>query len=95
MSNMFFSQDQLADTVRDWKSDGIVYHSVKSCRTVSTGMADSREYLTRIKDVPALFVESDLVDPRLWSEAQFKNRIDAFFEALGARKAAALVAAKG
>jgi benzoyl-CoA reductase subunit B len=94
MSNMFFSQDQLADAVRDWKCDGIVYHSVKSCRTVSTGMADSREYLTKTKDVPSLFVESDLVDPRLWSEAQFKNRIDAFFEALGARKAAALVAAK-
>jgi benzoyl-CoA reductase subunit B len=94
MSNMFFSQDQLADAVRDWKADGIVYHSVKSCRTVSTGMADSREYLTRTRDIPALFVESDLVDPRLWSEAQFKNRIDAFFEALGARKAAALVGAK-
>lgn len=93
MSNMFFSQDQLARTVHDWKADGIVYHSVKSCRTVSTGMADSREYLTRTKDVPSLFVESDLVDPRLWSEAQFKNRIDAYFEALGARKAAALQSA--
>jgi len=94
MSNMFFSQNQLADTVRDWHADGIVYHSVKSCRTVSTGMADSREYVTRSRDIPSLFVESDLVDPRLWSEAQFKNRIDAFFEALGARKAAALVAGR-
>jgi len=95
MSNMFFSQDQLAGAVSDWKADGIVYHSVKSCRTVSTGMADSREYLTRVKGVPSLFVESDLVDPRLWSEAQFKNRIDAFFEALAARKASAAVAARG
>jgi benzoyl-CoA reductase subunit B len=92
MSNMFFSQDQLADVVRDYAADGIVYHSVKSCRTVSTGMADSREYLTRTMNIPALFVESDLVDPRLWSEAQFKNRIDAFFEALRARKVASQVA---
>lgn len=95
MSNMFFSQDQIADTVRAWKADGVVYHSVKSCRTVSTGMADSREYVTHKQDIPSLFVESDLVDPRLWSEAQFKNRIDAFFEALGARKSAALAAARG
>lgn len=95
MSNMFFSQDQVAGTVRAWRADGVVYHSVKSCRTVSTGMADSREYVTHRQDIPSLFVESDLVDPRLWSEAQFKNRIDAFFEALGARKAAALAAAKG
>jgi benzoyl-CoA reductase subunit B len=92
MSNMFFSQDQLVEVVRGWKADGIVYHSVKSCRTVSTGMADSRDYVTRTKDIPALFVESDLVDPRLWSEAQFKNRIDAFFEALAARKMAASAA---
>jgi benzoyl-CoA reductase subunit B len=55
-------------------------------------MADSREYVTRVKKIPALFVESDLVDPRLWSEAQFKNRIDAFFEALAARKVAATAA---
>ena len=94
MSNMFFSQDQLADAVKAWRADGIVYHSVKSCRTVSTGMADSREFVTRTKEIPSLFVESDLVDPRLWSEAQFKNRIDAYFEALGARKAAAAAAAR-
>ncbi len=87
MSNMFFSQDQLAETISDFMADAIVYHSVKSCRTVSTGMADSREYLIRHFGVPALFLESDLVDPRLWSEAQFKNRIDAFFEALASRKA--------
>jgi benzoyl-CoA reductase subunit B len=92
MSNMFFSHDQLADTVRDWRCDGIVYHAVKSCRTVSTGMADSREHLIRNRGVPALFLESDMVDPRLFSEAQFKNRIDAYFEALGARRAAASAA---
>jgi benzoyl-CoA reductase subunit B len=89
MSNMFFSQDELADGARDWHADAIVYHSVKSCRTVSTGMADSREYVVRRRGVPALLIESDLVDPRLWSEAQIKNRVDAFFEALGSRKAAA------
>ena len=89
MSNMFFSQDRLHECVRQWHADGIVYHSVKSCRTVSTGMADSREYITRVYDVPALFIESDLVDPRAWSEAQIKNRVDAYFEALATRKPAA------
>lgn len=88
MSSMFFSQDRLHQAVREWNADGIVYHSVKSCRTVSTGMADSREYVTRVYDVPALFLESDLVDPRAWSEAQIKNRVDAYFEALAARKLA-------
>ena len=94
MSNMFFSQDRLSDSVTRWKADGIVYHSVKSCRTVSTGMADSREYITRVHDVPALFIESDLVDPRAWSEAQLKNRVDAYFEALAARKVVAAAAGR-
>jgi len=94
MSNMFFSQDHLSDSVRQWRADGIVYHSVKSCRTVSTGMADSREYITRVHDVPALFIESDLVDPRAWSEAQLKNRVDAYFEALAARKTATAAAGR-
>ena len=93
MSSMFFSQDRLHDSVKQWKADGIVYHSVKSCRTVSTGMADSREYITRVHNVPALFIESDLVDPRAWSEAQLKNRVDAYFEALAARKVVAAAAA--
>lgn len=87
MSNMFFSQDLLARWADEWQAEGIVYHAVKSCRTVSTGMADSREYLIRHKGVPCLLVESDLVDPRVWSEAQMKNRIDAFFEALASKKA--------
>jgi benzoyl-CoA reductase subunit B len=52
-------------------------------------MADSREYVVRQRGIPALFLESDMIDPRLFSEAQFKNRIDAYFEALGARKLAA------
>lgn len=90
MSNMFFSQDELIEGARDWRADAIVYHSVKSCRTVSTGMADSREYVTRTGGLPALLIESDLVDPRLWSEAQIKNRVDAFFEALASRRAAAM-----
>ncbi len=41
----------------------------------------------RHNDIPGLFIQSDLVDGRLWSDAQMKNRVDAFFEALASRKA--------
>ena len=85
---MFYPQDWLAQTVRDWGVDGVCFHGVKSCRTTSTGLPDVREWLLVHHDVPGLFIQSDLVDPRLWSEAQMKNRIDAFFEALASRKAA-------
>jgi len=38
------------------------------------------------RDIPSLFVESDMMDKRVVSEAQMKNRIDAFFEGLAARR---------
>lgn len=88
MSSIFFSQDWQKDVVAAWGIDGICFHGVKSCRTVSTGLADSREFQVNQNGIPGLMIESDLVDPRLWSEAQMKNRIDAFFEALASRKAA-------
>ncbi len=88
MGGMFWGQDWLTEVVREWDIDGIVFHGVKSCRTVSTGLPDEREWLLRHRDIPGLFIQSDLVDPRLWSEAQLKNRIDAFFESLESRRAA-------
>ncbi len=84
---MFFAQDWLAETVRDWSVDGICFHGVKSCRTTSTGLPDVREWLRTHFDIPGLFIQSDLVDPRLWSDAQLKNRIDAFIESLAGRRA--------
>ncbi len=85
---MFDPQDWLEAVVRDWKVDGICFHGVKSCRTTSTGLPDVREWMRMQRHVPGLFIQSDLVDPRLWSDAQIKNRVDAFFEALAAQKAA-------
>ena len=37
-------------------------------------------------DVNSLFIESDMMDRRVVSEAQLKNRIDAFFEGLVSRR---------
>jgi benzoyl-CoA reductase subunit B len=85
--SIFFSQEWQAQIVEDWNIDGICFHGIKSCRTVSTGLPDTREWQMRERDIPGLFIQSDLVDGRLWSDAQMKNRIDAFFEALASRKA--------
>ena len=79
----------LAPIIEPYRVDGVVYHPIKSCRTVSTGLADSRRALMAEVDVPSLFIESDMMDKRVVSEAQLKNRIDAFFEGLATRQAAA------
>lgn len=94
MDSMFFVADPLLHMVRDYAADGVVFHPIKSCRTVSTGLADTRRALMQARDVPSLFIESDMMDRRVVSEAQLKNRIDAFFEGLATRRRQAAVVAQ-
>ncbi|MEM4288038.1 MAG: 2-hydroxyacyl-CoA dehydratase family protein [Candidatus Caldarchaeum sp.] len=84
--NMIMRKDLISKYVREYSADGVVIHSIKSCRSFSMGHGDIREYLIKNLDVPALHIESDHVDPRYYSEAQLKNRVDAFFESLSIRK---------
>ncbi len=91
MDSMFFQTQHLLDMVDTYSADGIVYHPIKSCRTVSTGLADNRRAVMDARDIPCLFIESDLMDRRVVSEAQMKNRVDAFFEGLATRRQQAAV----
>jgi len=86
MDSMFFQTNLLHEMVDTFHADGIVYHPIKSCRTVSTGLADVRRDVMEKKSIPSLFIESDMMDRRVVSEAQLKNRVDAFFEGLAVRK---------
>ncbi len=85
MDSMFFQTEILVNMIDTYAVDGVVYHPIKSCRTVSTGLADNRRALMERRDIPSLFIESDMMDRRVVSEAQLKNRIDAFFEGLASR----------
>ncbi len=86
MFGMFFTDQLLAEMIEPFQLDGVVYHAVKSCRTVSTGLADTRRSVMARYDIPSLHIESDLVDKRVVAEAPMKNRTDAFFEALAGRR---------
>ena len=86
MDTMFHQNRVLESMIDDFDLDGVVYHPIKSCRTVSTGLADSRRCLMESRDIPSLFIESDMMDERVVSEAQMKNRVDAFFEGLAAKR---------
>jgi benzoyl-CoA reductase subunit B len=88
MDGMFHQDRAIAGILEPFHIDGVVFHPIKSCRTVSTGLADSRRALMARTDIPSLFIESDMMDKRVVSEAQLKNRIDAFFEGLASRRQA-------
>lgn len=83
---MMMQSDWLLEMIDTFHIDGLVYHPIKSCRTTSTGLADNRRAVMAARDIATLFIESDMMDKRVVSEAQMKNRIDAFFEGLATRK---------
>lgn len=85
-TGVLFEMPDIESKLSDFKLDGIVYHGVKSCRTASSGLADRRFHTAESLGLPTLFLESELVDPRVVSKAQMKNRADAFFEGLISRQ---------
>ncbi|MCP4225827.1 MAG: 2-hydroxyacyl-CoA dehydratase, partial [Actinomycetia bacterium] len=95
MDSMFHQDEIITDMITHHDADGVIYHPIKSCRTVSTGLADGRRYLTEKTGIPSLFIESDMMDRRVVSEAQMKNRIDAFFEGLQSRRQIAQSSSEG
>ncbi len=86
MDAMFHQTEVVEEMAKTFGLDGIVYHPVKSCRTVSTGLADQRRFVTENLGLSTLFMESDMMDPQVVSEAQMRNRADAFFEGLISRR---------
>ncbi|MDP6406250.1 MAG: 2-hydroxyacyl-CoA dehydratase family protein [Alphaproteobacteria bacterium] len=86
MDSMFHQVLDIETRAGEFALDGIVYHPIKSCRTVSTGLADRRHYAAEQLGLSTLYMESDLMDPRVVSEAQMRTRVDAFFEGLSSRR---------
>jgi benzoyl-CoA reductase subunit B len=85
MDGLFYSVPEIETDLSRYGLDGVVYHPIKSCRTISTGLADRRTHLTEDLGMATLYLESDMMDQRVVAEASMRNRIDAFFEGLIAR----------
>lgn len=88
MDSMFHQNDTVEKLLEPYGVDGVVFHPIKSCRTTSTGQADSRNWLSKNTGIPTLIMESDMMDERVVTPAMMKNRADAFFEGLISRKQA-------
>lgn len=77
----FMGSSMLEELTEDYQLDGAVMHLTRSCRAVSFGEVHTKNRLAAL-GLPSLIFESDMTDPRLWSDAQIKNRLQAFLETL-------------
>jgi benzoyl-CoA reductase subunit B len=76
----------IARYVKEYEADGFIVHSVKSCNSFSAGQLLILREIERRTGVPGGFIESDLVDPRYFSPANVKNRLESYFQMLAQRQ---------
>jgi benzoyl-CoA reductase subunit B len=85
--------DILAKYVEEHEADGLLINSIKSCNSFSAGQLMIMKEVERRTGRPGAFIETDLVDPRYFSAANVKNRLESYFQMIeqkrrGASKAA-------
>jgi benzoyl-CoA reductase subunit B len=81
--------DLLVRYIREYEADGFVVHSVKSCNSFSAGQLMLLREVERRTGIPGCFLESDLVDPRYFSAANIKNRLESYFQMIEQKRAGA------
>jgi benzoyl-CoA reductase subunit B len=92
-TNLNFSQriDMICRYMDEYQADGLLINSIKSCNSFSAGQLLILREVERRTGRPAAFIESDLVDPRYFSAANIKNRLESYFQMIKQKRTAAAV----
>jgi benzoyl-CoA reductase subunit B len=81
--------DMLSKYISDYDADGLLINSIKSCNSFSAGQLLIMREVEKRTGKPGAFIESDLVDPRYFSAANIKNRLESYFQMIEQKRAAA------
>ncbi len=72
--------DMLCNYIDEYQADGLLINSIKSCNSFSAGQLMILRQVESRTGRPGGFIESDLVDPRYFSAANIKNRLESYFQ---------------
>jgi len=78
--------EMLSRYVRDYDADGLLINSIKSCNSFSAGQLMILREVESRTGRPGGFIESDLVDPRYFSAANIKNRLESYLQMIDQRR---------
>src|SRR3990172_2001037 len=81
--------NMLVNYINEYEADGLLINSIKSCNSFSAGQLLMMREGEKRTGKPAAFVESDLVDPRYFSAANVKNRLESYFQMIDQKRHAA------
>jgi benzoyl-CoA reductase subunit B len=89
-TNLNFPQriDMICKYIEEYQADGLLINSIKSCNSFSAGQLLILREVEKRTGKPAAFIESDLVDPRYFSAANIKNRLESYFQMIKQKRAA-------
>jgi benzoyl-CoA reductase subunit B len=79
--------EMLSRYVADYAADGLLINSIKSCNSFSAGQLMILREVENRTGRPGGFIESDLVDPRYFSAANIKNRLESYFQMIDQKRA--------
>ncbi len=89
-TNLNFPQriNMICKYIEEYQADGLLINSIKSCNSFSAGQLLILREVEKRTGKPAAFIESDLVDPRYFSAANIKNRLESYFQMIKAKRVA-------
>jgi benzoyl-CoA reductase subunit B len=85
--NLPMRVDMLENYVNEYEADGLLINSIKSCNSFSAGQLLIMREVEKRTGKPAAFIETDLVDPRYFSAANIKNRLESYFQMIEQKRA--------
>jgi benzoyl-CoA reductase subunit B len=80
--------DMICNYIDEYQADGLLINSIKSCNSFSAGQLLILREVEKRTGKPAAFVETDLVDPRYFSAANVKNRLESYFQMVKQKRTA-------
>ena len=81
--------EMLTNYVNEYEADGLLVNSIKSCNSFSAGQLLIMREVEKRTGKPAAFIETDLVDPRYFSAANVKNRLESYFQMVEQKRSGA------
>jgi len=81
--------EMLSNYINEYEADGLLINSIKSCNSFSAGQLLIMREVEKRTGKPAAFIESDLVDPRYFSPANIKNRLESYFQMIEQKRSGA------
>jgi benzoyl-CoA reductase subunit B len=78
--------EMIENYMSEYQADGLLINSIKSCNSFSAGQLLMLREVERRTGKPGAFIETDLVDPRYFSPANVKNRLESYFQMIDQKR---------